>query len=105
SKDATRLTEEQCARLRRLALDWLRADLKEYGRLLQKDKGRLLRPFIAGRIRQWLADSDFAGVRGPQALARLPETERQPWQRWWDDVADTVARTEGKKPQKKSDEK
>jgi hypothetical protein len=30
-------------------------------------------------------DPDFAGVRG-DALAELPEAERQEWQKLWDDV-------------------
>jgi hypothetical protein len=53
----------------------------------------------------WLGDPDFAGVRGPQALARLPEAERQPWQQFWDDIGALLARAHAKKPEKKSDAK
>jgi hypothetical protein len=57
-------------------------------------------------LQHWLADTDFSGVRGPAALARLPEAERQPWQKLWDDVADTLARVQRKTPpEKKSDAK
>jgi hypothetical protein len=44
-------------------------------------------------LRHWLEDTDFAGVRGPEALAKLPEMEREPWQKLWDDVAKTLKRT------------
>ena len=49
-----------------------------------------------GALGHWLDDSDFAGVRGPKALAKLPEAERRPWQKLWEDVADTLARSRGK---------
>jgi hypothetical protein len=37
-------------------------------------------------MRHWLADTDFAGVRGP-ALAQLPQAERLLWQKLWQEVA------------------
>jgi hypothetical protein len=46
-------------------------------------------------MEHWLATPDFASVRGPDALGRLPEAERQAWQKLWADVADTLARAEG----------
>jgi hypothetical protein len=41
-------------------------------------------------LRHWLGDPDFAGVRGAEASARLPKTERQQWQELWNHVADTL---------------
>ncbi len=38
-------------------------------------------------MQHWQQDKDFAGVRGPKALARLPEAERHEWQKLWQDVA------------------
>jgi hypothetical protein len=32
-------------------------------------------PAIAQRMQHWLKDDDFAGVRGPEALGKLPEAE------------------------------
>ena len=43
-------------------------------------------------LQRWLADPDLAGVRGPEAVAELPEAERQPWQELWDHVAATLRR-------------
>jgi hypothetical protein len=43
-------------------------------------------------LQDWQWDTPFAGVRGPEALARLPAAERQKWQELWTDIADTLAR-------------
>ena len=47
---------------------------------------------IVGQMEHRLEDIDFAGVRGREAMAKLPETERKPWQKLWDDVANTLPR-------------
>ena len=88
--------------MRRQALKWLRADLEAWGRLLDKepDKARAAAT-VTEVLQHWLADTDFSGVRGPAALARLPEAERQGWQKLWDDVADTLARLQRKTPPEK----
>jgi hypothetical protein len=53
-----------------------------------------------------LIDKDLT-IAGPEALARLPEAERQAWQQHlWNNVADTLARAQRKTtPEKKSDVK
>jgi hypothetical protein len=57
-------------------------------------------------MQHWLQDADFAGVRGTEALSRLPEDERPAWQRLWADVEKTLAKAEGKsRPGEKSQEK
>ncbi|HJT76540.1 MAG TPA: tetratricopeptide repeat protein, partial [Gemmataceae bacterium] len=90
-QDADRLDETERARLRRQALDWLHADLEARGRLLDRgpEQGR---PRVVGQLGHWQADTDLAGVREPEALAKLPEAERQGWQTLWNDVATTLAR-------------
>jgi hypothetical protein len=72
-------------RLRRQALEWLQADLAAYRRLLEKEPEKA-RPLVADRMRNWRQDKDFAGVRGSESLARLPEAERQQWQKLWQEV-------------------
>jgi hypothetical protein len=37
-------------------------------------------------MQRWLKDDDFAGVRGAESLARLPEAEGKDWQKLWDEV-------------------
>jgi serine/threonine protein kinase/Flp pilus assembly protein TadD len=94
-KDASGLDEKERTRLRRQALDWLRADLKA----LAKQRNSWW-PGEADQARQilqhWQQDPDFAGVRGPEALARLPEAERQSWRELWTDVEKTLDKTQGK---------
>jgi serine/threonine-protein kinase len=92
-RDAADLDEKGRAAFRRQALDWLRAELEVRRRLVETDPAG----FHVG-MEHWLEDPDFAGVRGPEALARLPEAERQAWQKLWVDVADTLARAQGKAP-------
>jgi serine/threonine-protein kinase len=89
-KDAQTLSDKERARLRRQALTWLRADLDAYDQLLNKDadKGPAL---VSQQMQRWQRDGDFDGVRGPEALAKLPEAERQAWQQLWADVADTLS--------------
>jgi hypothetical protein len=100
-KDAARLDDTERGRLRRQALDWLQADLLAWRRLLDKEPDKAGR--AAGQMLQhWLEDTDFNGVRGAAALAKLPQAERPSWQQLWADVADTLARSQGKAaPQKK----
>jgi tetratricopeptide (TPR) repeat protein len=101
-KDAGKLDEKERAGLRRQALDWLRADLDAWQKILAREPGKA-RPAIIGVMQHWLADTDFAGVRGPQALAKLPEDERPGWQQTWDDVAGLLAQAQGKKPAPKKE--
>ena len=95
--DADKLDTKERARLRRQALDWLRVDLKAYGQVMDKSEGKA-GPAVAQRMQHWLADADFAGVRGSEALAKLPEAERSAWQDLWSQVADTLARAQRATP-------
>jgi serine/threonine protein kinase/Flp pilus assembly protein TadD len=83
--DAAGLDEKERARLRQQALDWLRADLGAWRRLLEKDPDKA-RPAVIQQMQHWLGDTDFAGVRGEAALGKLPEAERSRWQQLWGEV-------------------
>jgi tetratricopeptide (TPR) repeat protein len=83
--DADQLDPQERARLRQQALDWLRADLKAYRQLLEKSQGKD-GPTIAKQMQHWLQDDDFAGVRGAEALARLPQGERPEWENLWQEI-------------------
>jgi serine/threonine protein kinase/Flp pilus assembly protein TadD len=77
--DADRTDDAERTRLRQQALDWLRADLSGYRRLLDEEPDKA-GPAVRERMEQWLQDKVFAGVRDPKKLANLPEAERQQWQ-------------------------
>jgi serine/threonine-protein kinase len=101
-QDADKLDGEERVHLRRQALDWLRADVDAWRRLLDKGPEKV-RPIIVERMRHSLADADFSRVRGP-ALGRLAEAERLEWDELWSDVAKTLARVQARTtPVKKSD--
>jgi tetratricopeptide (TPR) repeat protein len=103
--DAQPLDEEERARLRRQARDWLRADLAAWSKRLDDD-GAKAAPLVRRTMQHWSADTDFAGVRGADALARLPEAERQDWQKLWGEVVDMLTRAERKTvPANKSESK
>jgi serine/threonine protein kinase/Tfp pilus assembly protein PilF len=84
-KDAGRLGDQERAGLRKQAREWLRADLERWRRLLEKGPDTT-RPRTAEEMQHWLEDPDFAGVRGEQALAGLPQAERSDWQQLWKEV-------------------
>jgi len=41
-------------------------------------------PAVQQRMQHWQQDKDFAGVRGPEALAKLSEDEGKEWVRGGD---------------------
>src|SRR5262249_48847688 len=81
-KDATQLDGKERARLRKLALDWLRADLTAWAKRLMSgeptDRAEVVRT-----MKHWQQDSDFVGIRDKEALAKLPEEERQACTQLW----------------------
>jgi Tfp pilus assembly protein PilF len=85
--DAGRLDEQEKAGWRRLALDWLRADLTEWTLRAGDDNTAVQRA-----LRAWQRSPSLAGVRDPPALAELPAEEREAWQRLWQAVAAVLAR-------------
>jgi serine/threonine-protein kinase len=94
-KDAPSDARER-VRLRQQALEWLRADLKLWTQLLDKNtpKDHLL---VRQALQQWQRDPDLAGVRDAKALAKLPEAERKDWQQLWTEVDQLLRKT----PQKR----
>jgi eukaryotic-like serine/threonine-protein kinase len=101
-KDADKLDPKESARLRQQALDWLRADLKAYRQVMEKDADKA-GPEITQRMQHWLTDEDFAGVRGAEALAKLPEAERKEWQKLWQEVEALRKRAAGQPKTASSD--
>jgi tetratricopeptide (TPR) repeat protein len=80
------LSEQQRVGWRLQARDWLRADLSWWAKGLDSGNAQD-RAVIAQKMQQWQRDTDLAGVRDRDALDRLPEVERQQWQKLWADVA------------------
>jgi tetratricopeptide (TPR) repeat protein len=85
--DGAALEGKERAHLREQALEWMRTNLAARQKQLN-DAPAKVAPAVLGTIQQWQKDLDFAGVRGHDALAKLPDTERRAWQKLWDDVTE-----------------
>jgi serine/threonine protein kinase/Flp pilus assembly protein TadD len=84
-EDAKSLDDKERTRLRRQALDWLRAELAGWRRLLENEPAKA-RAAVMQQLQHWQNDPDFAGVRGSKALGQLPAAERPGWQKLWQEV-------------------
>jgi hypothetical protein len=83
--DAAKLDETAKARLRKQALDWLRADLALWTKL--NDTGPpASRSAVEPTMKHWQKDGDLAGIRDAAALAKLPAEERAACEKLWADV-------------------
>jgi hypothetical protein len=49
-------------------------------------------------LRHWKADGDLAGLRDPEALARLPAEEQQSCRKLWSEVDAILAKAQGRTP-------
>jgi serine/threonine protein kinase/tetratricopeptide (TPR) repeat protein len=95
-KDTGQSDDKERVRLRRQALEWLRADLAVWANRMHSGKAD---DRAAGQqaLRHWQLNPDFVGVRGA-TLAKLPEAERRPWQKLWADVNALLTGAVGKSP-------
>jgi hypothetical protein len=92
-EDATTLDDKERVRLRKQAHDWLRADLTL--RTKQLESGPPAdRAAAQQALRHWQKDSDLAGIRDPEALAKLPAEERAACAKLWADVAALLKKAE-----------
>jgi tetratricopeptide (TPR) repeat protein len=100
-KDGDKLESKERARLRRQALDWLRANLAQWIKQMEKGPSEV-RPGVQTTLAHWQQDGDLATVRGEAVLAKLPADERSAWRQLWADVEKTLAkvRQENKRPEK-----
>ena len=73
--DAQSLNDRERARLRALALQWLRAELAAWGKKLDSDPAANASSEDA--LKRWRTDPDLAGRREPDFLNRLPAAERR----------------------------
>jgi serine/threonine-protein kinase len=94
-EDGATLDDKERARLRQQALTWLRADLAAFEKLVAGGK-REDRALAQQRMQQWQQDADFISVRG-DAVAKLPELEREGWRKLWEDVESMRKRAADKK--------
>jgi len=94
-EDAAKLDDTERTRLRKQALDWLRADFAL--RAKQRETGTPAdRVEVQQKMRHWQKDTDLAGTRDKEALAKLPADEQKAFTQLWADVAALLKRAEEK---------
>jgi serine/threonine-protein kinase len=106
--DKPALADEERARWRRQALDWLRAELagwRTWRRQQADSDAPAVRIALRKTLQHWREDSDLAGVRDEPALAGLPEAERAEWKAIWADVEKTLAKVQDAAPEGKVKDK
>jgi serine/threonine-protein kinase len=79
--DVAAPSDAERGNLRRKAAAWLRRALSRI-----EEKPRDQRWEVVRELRRWQRDPDLAGLRGRDALARLPAEERAPLEALWGDV-------------------
>jgi superkiller protein 3 len=92
-KDTDKLDDEERARLRRQARDWLRQDLLGWGKAIDNGNAQA-RDDARGRMRHWQTDRDLSGLREPGALEALSRDERNECLALWQEVAALLARVQ-----------
>ena len=85
AKDDPKPSEEEKTRLRKRAIEWLKADLAFWTKLVANGNKRQ-KAFVNQTLEHWKVDADLKGVREPAELAKLPEGERPQWSALWAEV-------------------
>jgi serine/threonine-protein kinase len=92
-RDAAKLSEKERSHWRKQACAWLQADLALRSKQLDTDTPDMLAE-VRRTLHVWQHHLDFAGLRDPDALAKLPDAERQAWQKLWADVDAVLKRAQ-----------
>jgi tetratricopeptide (TPR) repeat protein/serine/threonine protein kinase len=93
--DADKLDDQERTRLRKQALEWLRADLDLWNKRLPDAKP----PDRQARLQalmHWQDDADLAGIRDKDAVAKLPAEEQETCKQLWADVAEVLKKAQEK---------
>jgi serine/threonine-protein kinase len=94
-EDATNLDDAERTRLRKQALDWLRADLAQ--RTKQLETGNPAdRDEVQKTLHHWQNDTDLAAIRDAAALAKLPADEQKACQTLWAEVGALLGKLSAK---------
>jgi serine/threonine-protein kinase len=90
-RDAENLPDKVAFMFRRQALAWLRADLAVHTKSAAGAEAAA-KEAVRQRLEHWQKDADLAGLRDPNALARLPQAECDAWNRLWAEVDALLAK-------------
>ncbi len=85
--------EAERARMLQHALSWLNEELKSIAAHAAQDDIHT-RNAACAKLRWWQEDDLLAGVREPDALAKLPAENRAKWEAFWEKIEDVIAEAE-----------
>ena len=84
-KDDPPLDDTAKARWRKQAIDWLKADLAAWTKIVESGPPQA-RQAVSQTLQHWKVDTDLAGIRDPAALAKLPADEQAACRALWAQV-------------------
>src|SRR5262249_38295659 len=90
-KDDPPLDEATKARWRKQGLDWLKADLAAWSKLLQSGPPQT-RQSVSQALQHWKTDSDLAGLRDSAARANHSRDEQTACRALWAEVDALLAK-------------
>ncbi len=96
SKEEAATDGAASAKFRRQALDWLKAELSAWERVVMAG-GPDAREAVARTLAHWKADADLASIRDARELAKLPIGERAALGQHWSDVDRLLTDVKGRK--------
>jgi len=96
-KDDPPLDDGTKARWRKQSVDWLKADLTAWSKVLDSGPPQA-RQRIPKTLQHWKADTDLAGLRGAAALAKLPGNEQKACRALWTEVDLLLAKAQATNP-------
>ena len=96
-KDDPPLDDGKKAQWRKQAIDWLKADLAAWSKVLEGCSPQARRS-IAQTLQHWKADTDLAGLRDAAALAKLPDDEQKACRALWAELDALLAKAQGTNP-------
>jgi serine/threonine-protein kinase len=93
-KDDPAPDEPARAKLRQQALGWLKAEQATWSRVIEYGLPQAGSAIVQS-LQHWRVDPDLAGIRDPEALAKLPGEEPLAWRALWDDVSTLLKQAQG----------
>ena len=96
-KDDPPLDDETKAQWRKQAIDWLKADLTAWSKILE-DGQPPARPSVIETLQHWKTDTELAGLRDAGALAKLSGDEQKACRALWARVDALLSKVQDAKP-------
>jgi serine/threonine-protein kinase len=98
-KDVAKLDEKERAHLRKQAFEWLSADLAQWSKQAESDQPQE-RERVQQMMKHWQTDTDLAGIRDAESMAKLSAAEQARWRKLWADVEAVLKKSQRKAPKK-----